>query len=95
MNRPRLGLRAAAVCAVLPVLAAGCAGTPPVVGDEGWGPAVPELPVEAGTQGSIYRDSGLQLFGDLRARSVGDVLTITLDEQTAGLIAMRAEDSRA
>jgi flagellar L-ring protein FlgH len=64
---------------------AGCASVgvgerPP---EESWDPSTPAMPGGPGTAGAIYREGAMEFFADLRARNVGDVLTIVLDEQTA------------
>jgi len=44
----------------------------------------PELPPKVQTDGAIYYQQGFGslLFGDVRARHVGDIITVTLSEQT-------------
>ena len=61
----------------------GCQSTP--TRDPAFAPARPAVPVQRpGTQGAIYRNgNNLALFEDLRARRIGDLLTIRLSEQTA------------
>jgi flagellar L-ring protein FlgH len=49
---------------------------------ENWGPTTPVAPIETNSAGAIYNAGALELFSDLRARKVGDVLTIVLNEQT-------------
>lgn len=65
---------------LIPLLAlamAGCASAPVAP------PAPVILPAEAPADGSIYRSgAGLVLFEDVKARHVGDVLTILLTEST-------------
>ncbi len=70
---------------LIPALVAlgGCA-TVPGSGAEDWSPTLPEVaeppPV---SPGSLYRErAGLALFQDLKARQVGDILTIVLVERT-------------
>lgn len=70
---------------VLLAALAGCSVLPgPKPGDPEYAPVeAPMLPPAAANQGGIYRhDYGMSLFGDDRARRVGDVLTITLSERT-------------
>ncbi|MEE4185181.1 MAG: flagellar basal body L-ring protein FlgH [Gammaproteobacteria bacterium] len=47
-------------------------------------PAVPQPPLlPAGNNGSIYHPSAsMSLFGDVRARNIGDTLTVVLQERT-------------
>jgi len=65
---------------------AACAGTPPAVPTPEepaavWGAYEPAA--AARTSGAIFAaDSSLELFMDLRARAVGDILTIALIERT-------------
>ena len=48
-----------------------------------YGPAVPAEPLETSDTGGIYRtETSMDLFMDLRARAVGDILTIQLVERT-------------
>ncbi len=78
----------AVVCAVI---LTGCTiGADPKPGDPAYAPvtAAPMVPVAAAS-GSIYRNTqtaaagpGLSLFEDRRARNIGDVITITLSENT-------------
>ncbi len=44
----------------------------------------PELPAKVKTDGAIYYQQGFGslLFGDVRARQVGDIITVTLSEKT-------------
>ena len=70
-----------ATLAVLVALA-GCAGAPVVQEDDGFGALVAPPPV--GANGSIYQAAtSLALFEDLKARRVGDILTIRLEERTS------------
>lgn len=79
---PLLLLAVAWVC----VNATGCAATPSTQPPDGAVPAwLAGLPASATTppDGTIFRaDTGLALFEDLRARRVGDILTVVLDEAT-------------
>jgi flagellar L-ring protein FlgH len=74
----------------LPVLVllatlAGCAQTPSgVEPDTAYRPVPPaaEAPIQ-GSPGAIYREAGnIDLFMDLRARAIGDILTVQLVERT-------------
>ena len=48
-----------------------------------YGPAVPTEPLQTSDTGGIYRtETSMDLFMDLRARAVGDILTIQLVERT-------------
>lgn len=48
-----------------------------------YGPAVPAEPLQTSETGGIYStESSMDLFMDLRARAVGDILTIQLVERT-------------
>lgn len=63
----------------------GCASGPAVHEDSGLGDWMSALPdaTAVPSDGTIYRaHGGLALFEDQRARRVGDILTIVLDEQT-------------
>ncbi|MCD9030421.1 flagellar basal body L-ring protein FlgH [Luteimonas sp. Y-2-2-4F] len=85
MDRPASLLRPACALAA-PMLLAGCIAA----GDVRPYPPLAPLPVAAAayaapaTQGAIYQGGagGLSLFGDKRAREVGDLLTILLVEST-------------
>lgn len=73
-----------AVSAVLVVLA-GCA-TPskPTPGDPRYSPVMPVAPAPASkAAGSIYASgAGISLWEDKRARRIGDIITVFLDEKT-------------
>jgi len=79
----RISLRRFALWYAIVALTAGCAG-PQKVDD--WSPAPPpEYPEITPQQanGAIYQDAtALTLFADVKARRVGDVLTVRLAEQT-------------
>ncbi len=67
------------------VLAAGCV-TARTAPDPAYAPVRPPEPrtADSGSPGSLYRPgAGLRLFEDVRARQVGDILTIVLVETTA------------
>jgi flagellar L-ring protein FlgH len=69
-------------CAALALAAAGCSSAPRP--DESFAAALPEeVPVVAQADGSIYHSGGdVPLFADPVAHRVGDILTVTLVEQT-------------
>ena len=73
--------RLAALCG-LALLMTACAG--PQVRDEGFTPTMPEPVAPAQeSNGSIYHSRNNRfLFEDLKARRVGDLITVILDEQT-------------
>lgn len=66
------------------VLLSACVVTPPMPNDPQYAPVI--MPSQAATQlsnGSLYRvNAPLSLFGDRKARQIGDILTITLQENT-------------
>ena len=66
------------------VLSAGCSIIPPKRGDEGFAPAKPVYPsVEQSRNGAIFKAGhDMALFEDIKAKRVGDILTILLVEQT-------------
>ncbi len=76
--------RALFVVAVL-ILVSGCAmQKPKPVEDAAAEIPFPEMPPKIQTDGAIYYQQGFGslLFGDVRARHVGDIITVTLSEQT-------------
>ena len=82
----RAALRGLAGVALVAALA-GCATRPPEPPppEPDWTPAEPPQPVDArDTNGAIWSSAGgLSLFEDVRARRVGDVVTVLLEERTA------------
>jgi flagellar L-ring protein precursor FlgH len=67
------------------ILLAGCATTPePRPGDARYSPVVPiSQPAGQPATGSIYANgAGISLWEDKRARRIGDVITLYLDERT-------------
>ncbi len=69
----------------LAVLLSGCmAGAKPKPGDPYYAPTISAAQaMPQRTNGSLYQDAyGLSLFGDRKAHFVGDVITITLSENT-------------
>lgn len=66
------------------LLLVACATPTPAPGEAGWRPPRSTLPtVPATSAGSLYQGvQGASLFADLRARAVGDVLTVRLVERT-------------
>lgn len=78
-------LKVGLLCAGLSLMASltGCVTiSGPVPGD--MPPAVPQPPLmPAGNNGSLYHPSAsMSLFGDVRARNIGDTLTVVLQERT-------------
>lgn len=76
-------MRLVAVISLL-VLCAGCSIIPPKRGDEGFTPAKPAYPpVSHRRNGAIFQAGhDMALFEDIKAKRVGDILTILLVEQT-------------
>lgn len=63
----------------------GCASIdPPKPGDPRYSPVMPVAPVQASQSvGSIYASgAGISLWEDKRARRIGDIITVYLDEKT-------------
>ena len=89
MKRRRMPLRSAAGVALL--LLAACATTPPASVHQPMTARPAPLPQATQANGAIYQDqharqagySYRSLFEDRRARAVGDVLTININETTA------------
>jgi flagellar L-ring protein precursor FlgH len=77
-------LRLAAFLFALPLVQAGCATINPTPGDPGFEPVVPPAPAAAAdNNGAIYQlGHDIRLFEDVKARRVGDILTILLEEKT-------------
>lgn len=69
---------------VMLMLISGCSIIPPQRGDAGFAPARPAYPsVTARTNGAIFQAGhDMALFEDIKAKRVGDILTILLVEQT-------------
>ena len=78
-----LVIKAIAVVSLL-ALSAGCSIIPPKRGDEGFTPARPAYPsVSHRKNGAIFQAGhDMALFEDIKAKRVGDILTILLVEQT-------------
>jgi len=70
--------------AALPLVLAACASGPPMQ-VAGFEPAPPEIRIRAAdSNGSIYRSTTNRFFfEDIRARRVGDIINVVLDESTA------------
>lgn len=66
------------------ILAAGCVAPGPQRQEPDYRPTwAYDIPVATRQSGALYAaNSGLSLFGDQRARQVGDVVTIILEERT-------------
>ena len=67
------------------LVAAGCTSIPkPQPGDPRYAPVMPvEQPSQSRSMGSIYASgTGVSLWEDKRARRVGDIITVYLDEKT-------------
>ena len=80
MNRLSFAPTLIAACAL-----AGCMAPAPKPDDPYYAPVLPRTPVPAAqTNGAIYQ-AGFdnQLYTDRRARRVGDIITITLNERTS------------
>lgn len=75
---------AAALALLFGVFCAGCASQMPKPGDPRYAPVYPMTPrVDIQNTGSIYGNSlGVSLYEDQRARRVGDIITVVLEEQT-------------
>ncbi len=82
-RRPLAGWRFARLsCLAVVAALAGCAGAPTVDDDDGFGPLM--TPPATTANGSIYDSAtSLALFEDLKAKRVGDILTIRLEERTS------------
>ncbi|MCG8673475.1 MAG: flagellar basal body L-ring protein FlgH [Pseudomonadales bacterium] len=80
---------------VLQVL--GCATHQPAPGDPRYAPVFPVTQSPAPqTEGSIYAaGGGVSLWEDQRARRVGDILTVTLDERTTSKKSSSTESSKS
>lgn len=72
------------LCVLVAWLAAGCASQMPEPGDPRYAPVYPMTPrVDVQNTGSIYGNSmGVSLYEDQRARRVGDIITVILEERT-------------
>ncbi len=73
------------ICAFLLTQLMGCATAPkPVPGDARYAPVAPVIPQpDDKSTGSIYAfGAGISLWEDKRARRVGDIITLMLDERT-------------
>lgn len=72
------------VLATLTLLTLGCSSKMPKPGDTHYAPVYPVTPrVDIQNTGSIYGNSlGVSLYEDQRARRVGDIITVVLQEQT-------------
>jgi flagellar L-ring protein precursor FlgH len=71
---------------LLALAAAGCASHMPAPGDPRYAPVYPVTPRQevALNTGSIYANSmGVGLYEDQRARRVGDIITVVLEERTS------------
>jgi flagellar L-ring protein precursor FlgH len=79
-----MSVRHTGIVVIVASLLGACATAPPIEPPEDWGPAEPSAAFAEPTHGALYGTSSLDLFADLRARRVGDVLTILLDERTTG-----------
>lgn len=66
------------------VFSVGCANQMPKPGDPRYAPVYPMTPrVDIQNTGSIYGNSmGVSLYEDQRARRVGDIITVVLEEET-------------
>ncbi|HBF08378.1 MAG TPA: flagellar basal body L-ring protein FlgH [Gammaproteobacteria bacterium] len=61
----------------------GCAGPQIIPDDPEYAPVIPNIPAPQGPQnGSLFQSTGLSLWNDQRARQVGDILTVILEEST-------------
>ena len=70
--------------ALLLALLSGCAVIPPQRGDTGFRPAMPPTPPPSQQAGGAIFQTGYELawFEDIKARRIGDVLTVLLVEKT-------------
>jgi len=71
---------------MLVVAATGCASQMPTPGDPRYAPVYPVTPKQdlSMNTGSIYANSmGVGLYEDQRARRIGDILTVVLEERTS------------
>lgn len=84
-----------ATALLLPVLFSGCANSPPMKDPE-FAPVEPERMVPPQQNNGAIFQAGfeLALFEDLRARRVGDILSITLEEKTEADKAAAADLSK-
>ncbi|MGD8339315.1 MAG: flagellar basal body L-ring protein FlgH [Gammaproteobacteria bacterium] len=89
-------LRTTYLIALGSAVLAGCATAPETVTEE-YAPRTPiPAPQDARTSGAIYNPTfGFSLFDDQRARSVGDVLTIRLIEETQASKTASTDTNRA
>jgi flagellar L-ring protein precursor FlgH len=86
--------RAASVM-VMVLLIGGCAMTPPTIVQRPT-TSKPERTASAPSNGSIYQVADYRpLFEDPRARSIGDVITMTINENTSAGKAAAASDTKA
>ena len=93
-DRSRASIAALVAAAAL----GGCASAPPAPpAQPDWSPAEPPAaPAGRDTNGAIWSSAGgLALFEDVRARRVGDVLTVLLEERTAATKSASTNASRA
>ena len=73
------------VLVVAQLFLAGCATSPkPTPGEARYSPVIPlTQPVSPSAQGSIYASgAGISLWEDKRARRIGDIITLLLEERT-------------
>jgi len=76
-------------------LASGCAVVPPTIVDHPL-TAKPQRPAATAPNGSIYQAVAYRpLFEDFRARRVGDVITMTINENTSAGKTAAASDTKA
>jgi len=76
--------------ALLPLLVlGGCATTPPP--HDSYRPTLPRAYIsEESANGSIYQSArDVRLFEDVKARRVGDIITVVLQESTPSLLQQR------
>ena len=71
------------IISILMFIMAGCATSPPLSLDVDAEDIVYPLPDNRSMNGSVYSSrSALSLYGDIKAKRVGDIITIVLEEQT-------------
>lgn len=77
-------MRCLVFCGLSALLLSGCVTPPPEPNDPYYAPVMPRTQLPAAqNNGAIYQPGfDITLFDDRKARRVGDVITITLDEET-------------
>ena len=97
IDRRALRPATAAPLALALALLGGCAGGPSGVPSAAFDPPAPEVRVAAADNGgAIYRSSNNRFFfEDIRARRVGDIINVVLDERTNATKSASTQAARA